>query len=106
MAHVRQETADRLRQRVCLACGYRGPEVQLGHTADVFVCPACGCDLYARPPRSYVEMEQIGSAPRVTVTTTGVFPAAGAGKQRRAVWGGLGRWFRDVWGSLFGPSRR
>ena len=105
MAHVRQETADRLRQRVCLACGYRGPEMQPGHPADVFVCPSCGCDLYARPPRSYAEMEQIGAGPRVPVAP-GVWPAAGPRRERRTLFVGLGRWFRDVLGAVFGPGRR
>ncbi len=105
MAYVRQETADRLRQRVCLACGYRGPEVQPGFPEDVFVCPACGCDLYARPPRSYAEMEDIGGAgPRVEVAA-GV--SAAAGPARRRVWlGGLRRWVRGVLGALFGSGRR
>jgi hypothetical protein len=62
MASVRHDTADRLRQRICLACGYRGPEVQQGFPIEVFVCPACACDLYARPPRSYAEMEGVGAA--------------------------------------------
>lgn len=105
MAHVRQETADRLRQRVCLACGYRGPEVQQGYPADVFVCPSCGCDLYARPPRSYAEMEQIGAAPRMPVTP-GVWPSASQGQTRRTLLGGLGRWVRDVLTSLLGSSPR
>lgn len=26
------------------------------------MCPACGCDLYARPPRSYAELEGFAGA--------------------------------------------
>lgn len=63
MSSVRHDTADRLRQRICLACGYRGPEVQQGFPIEVFVCPACACDLYARPPRSYAEMEGVDFLP-------------------------------------------
>ncbi len=45
--------------RMCLACGRRGPEFQ-GDVADgPFECPSCHADLYARPPRSYAEMEGI-----------------------------------------------
>lgn len=44
-----------------MACGYRGPEVQRGYPIEVFVCPSCACDLYARPPRSYAEMEGVDS---------------------------------------------
>ena len=51
-----------LRIRHCVCCGYAGPELQ-GDTAVVhFQCPSCAADLYARPPRSYYEMEGFDEA--------------------------------------------
>ena len=51
-----QDVPARLRQRCCLICGYDGPELQ-GDTDGTYRCPACDADLYARPPRSYAELE-------------------------------------------------
>ena len=48
---------DRARRRRCLGCGFDGPELQGEKGRFVFVCPGCGCDLYARPALSYAEME-------------------------------------------------
>lgn len=48
---------DRLRTRRCLSCGYAGPELQGDRGRITFRCPACAEDLYARPARSYAEME-------------------------------------------------
>jgi hypothetical protein len=42
---------------MCLACGYRGPDLQAGRAVSVLRCPECGEDLYSRPPRSYRELE-------------------------------------------------
>lgn len=49
---------------MCLSCGHTGAELQPTHRASQFVyeCPCCGADLYARPPRSYAEMEGIEPA--------------------------------------------
>lgn len=52
-------------QRSCLRCGYRGDELQKRGEAAAYLCPVCGQDLYARPPRSYAEMEDIPVAPSV-----------------------------------------
>ena len=41
--------------KTCLACGYRGAALQGSNRA--LRCPGCGTDLYARPPRSYAELE-------------------------------------------------
>ncbi len=41
--------------KTCLSCGYRGPALQ--GPARALRCPGCGADLYARPPRSYAELE-------------------------------------------------
>lgn len=46
---------------MCLACGYSGPEVQGPLALLKYRCPSCQTDLYARPPRSYAQME--GLAP-------------------------------------------
>ena len=57
MAIARVASSSPLVQRTCLRCGYRGDELQrLGELA-AYRCPDCGQDLYARPPRSYAEME-------------------------------------------------
>lgn len=42
---------------MCLSCGYRGRHIQGQRGLITFQCPSCGEDLYARPPRSYAEME-------------------------------------------------
>lgn len=57
MALLRQGSESRLSRKVCLACGYRGRALQGDQTVVAFICPSCGADLYARPPRSYAEME-------------------------------------------------
>ncbi len=44
---------DRLRRRLCVACGYDG--ILLREAASH--CANCGCDLRKRPARSYAEME-------------------------------------------------
>ena len=43
--------------KVCPCCGYRGVELQAVEETEVFECPVCANDLYARPPKSYFEME-------------------------------------------------
>jgi hypothetical protein len=40
--------------RRCMACGYDGPGIHAGQSTH---CALCGCDLSARPPRSYAELE-------------------------------------------------
>lgn len=40
--------------RRCMACGYDGPAIRASHSTH---CVRCGCDLLARPPRSYAELE-------------------------------------------------
>lgn len=103
MASVRHDTVDRLTQRVCLACGYRGPELQSGYPVEVFVCPVCACDLYARPPRSYAEMEGVGVAP-------GAAPASGGGATSRGMgattgsWMAAARWISRVFRRLLPPG--
>ena len=46
-----------LNDRCCLTCGYRGRELQGRRGAERLVCPRCRQDLYARPARTYAEME-------------------------------------------------
>ena len=57
MRVIRADAPTRLRRRICVACGYDGPEIEgdLGHVS--FRCPECGQDIYARPPMTYLEME-------------------------------------------------
>lgn len=59
----RRVTRVDLARKRCLRCGYDGAAVQEGSTD--FLCPNCGQDLYARPPRSYLELEGLcGPDPR------------------------------------------
>ncbi len=51
----------RLLRRRCLACGYDGALLRAGQAS---ACAKCGCDLRARPARSYAEMEGLVTEPR------------------------------------------
>jgi hypothetical protein len=42
---------------MCLCCGHAGRTLQGDRGLTTFECPSCGEDLYARPPRSYAELE-------------------------------------------------
>lgn len=53
---------DHLTVRMCLSCGRRAADLQTSANVPLFVCPSCGADLYARPPRSYAEMEGLNDA--------------------------------------------
>jgi hypothetical protein len=64
MGVVRAEVPTRLRLRTCLRCGYGGPELQNERGERIYTCPACGQDLYARPPRSYAELEGLDEEDR------------------------------------------
>lgn len=64
MATTRTRSAVWMHTKVCPRCGYHGWEIQSPESGDraaspaeTFECPSCGGDLYARPPRSYAEME-------------------------------------------------
>jgi predicted RNA-binding Zn-ribbon protein involved in translation (DUF1610 family) len=57
MRTVGTTTLSRKQLKTCLNCGHDGPELQGERGQALFVCPCCGQDLYARPPRSYAEME-------------------------------------------------
>lgn len=57
---------DRLHRRRCVSCGHGGIQLQGDPAATSFRCPACNADLYARPARTYAEMEgfvEAGPAP-------------------------------------------
>jgi hypothetical protein len=56
----RVEGADR---RLCVYCGFAGLSIQAGGDLTAYRCPACQGDLYARPPRSYLEMEGFVALP-------------------------------------------
>src|SRR5437868_5098757 len=62
MRAVHSNLPERLLVRECLRCGYGGTELQAEHPEHPLVCPACGEDLYARPPRSYAELEGLDEA--------------------------------------------
>lgn len=60
MPQTRTRSGPWIHTKVCPSCGYRGAEVQAIEESRTFECPNCLADLYARPPKSYAEMEGIG----------------------------------------------
>lgn len=48
---------------MCLACGFDGVAIQSDHRETLWSCPQCAADLYARPPRSYAELEGFEGLP-------------------------------------------
>lgn len=62
---------------MCLACGYDGRIIQAGRSDPAWQCPQCGADLYARPPRSYAEMEGLEDLAPPTPGPSRVLPAPG-----------------------------
>jgi hypothetical protein len=42
---------------MCLSCGFDGAAIQSDSREHGWQCPRCNADLYARPPRSYAELE-------------------------------------------------
>ncbi len=62
MSVVRTDLHVSLRIRHCVCCGYAGVELQGDPAAHSYQCPSCAADLYARPPRSYYEMEGFADA--------------------------------------------
>jgi predicted RNA-binding Zn-ribbon protein involved in translation (DUF1610 family) len=76
-------------RKMCLSCGYRGRILQGERGLITFQCPSCGCDLYARPPRSYAELEgfvvpEPARPPALTIPTPPPSRAA-RGRTRRGV---------------------
>jgi len=65
--------------KTCLSCGYRGPALQ--GPARALRCPGCGADLYARPPRSYAELE--GFLPSEDTIDMHVAGSTGRGRRQR-----------------------
>lgn len=63
MARVGSPTAVRLQRRMCLSCGFDGSAIQNESREHGWVCPRCNADLYARPPRSYAELEGLNETP-------------------------------------------
>jgi predicted RNA-binding Zn-ribbon protein involved in translation (DUF1610 family) len=62
MARVGLIPSAHLQRRMCLSCGYDGSSIQQDGHDGVFECPRCGSDLYARPPRSYAELEALSDS--------------------------------------------
>jgi len=62
MAHVRPAITTRMTRRMCLSCGHSGRALQGDRGLTTFQCPSCGADLYARPPRSYADLEGLDEA--------------------------------------------
>ena len=51
-------------RRRCVQCGLAADSIESSNRDQ---CPRCGCDLAARPPRSYAEMEGLFELPPTTV---------------------------------------
>lgn len=47
-------------RRRCVGCGLAAEAIS---ATQLHECPRCGCDLLARPPRSYAEMEGLDALP-------------------------------------------
>ncbi|MFO0875237.1 MAG: hypothetical protein U0575_14870 [Phycisphaerales bacterium] len=60
MASPLRTSPARLHARRCVRCGYDGALLKGGRAPR---CARCGCDLRARPARSYAEMEGLVPAP-------------------------------------------
>ena len=56
---------------MCLSCGHDGRDLQGEGGPASWSCPRCGADLYARPPRSYAELEGLDEAPASTAFEAG-----------------------------------
>ncbi len=84
MPLLRRGPESRLDERMCLACGYRGPDLQGDRAAGVLRCPDCGEDLYSRPPRSYRELEGFGEE-GVRVCPSPVTPEPKRSRGRRVL---------------------
>jgi hypothetical protein len=70
MPQVRERTGRWIHLRICLGCGYDGAEMQQDGENRVFRCPCCRADLYARPPRSYAQLEgMVADPPGAAVPT-------------------------------------
>jgi predicted RNA-binding Zn-ribbon protein involved in translation (DUF1610 family) len=84
--------------RICLGCGYDGPEIQRRGEGAVYLCPCCGEDLYARRPMSYAEMEGfVGARPAAASCVTGFDRAMSLTEDRRVAptfWARLLEWVR------------
>lgn len=52
----------RLARRMCLSCGFDGRAIQNNSRETEWACPRCGSDLYARPPKSYAELEALSDS--------------------------------------------
>jgi predicted RNA-binding Zn-ribbon protein involved in translation (DUF1610 family) len=93
MPLARVASTSPLLQRACLRCGYRGLELQRLDETAAYRCPACGQDLYARPPRSYAEMEGLPVALPAPErpSPAAARPLIGEGRRARRSW--LGRFF-------------
>ncbi len=57
MPHLGPALSRRMTRRTCLVCGHQGRRLQGPAGLTATRCPHCNADLYARPPRSYAEME-------------------------------------------------
>ena len=51
---------------MCLSCGHDGSAIQSENRESTWFCPGCGTDLYARPPRSYADLEGLIESPNTS----------------------------------------
>ncbi|MBL8745525.1 MAG: hypothetical protein JNK58_04120 [Phycisphaerae bacterium] len=62
MARAATVMSPRLARRMCLCCGFDGRAIQNDSRETEWACPRCGSDLYARPPKSYAELEALSDS--------------------------------------------
>jgi hypothetical protein len=93
MRAVRSSVPARHQRRLCLTCGFDGPPLQHYREDAPEACPNCGEDLYARPPRSYAELEGLDEAFEIDPTDRGE-PLVHATPIRRLI-RLLRRWLRS-----------
>lgn len=65
---------------MCLGCGFDGAAIQSDLREGGWTCPRCAADLYARPPRSYADMEGLNDAASAPAPVSGRPRAAVRGK--------------------------
>lgn len=106
MPLIRHEFPSRLTCRRCLSCGYDGQELQGPLGALTFNCPACDEDLYARPPRSYAELEGLDEPPGAQTSLFGSRSGSLTQRRRDAAWTGPRRLFAGLWRLVWRWARR
>ncbi|MCA9312282.1 MAG: hypothetical protein KDA21_13795 [Phycisphaerales bacterium] len=103
---LREALPSRLTKKTCLSCGYHGRALQGERGLSVYQCPACDADLYARPPRSYAEMEGLLESDVPVPSGARTLVVRLEGGRRRHAWPGLPRRLRRLCRLMLGRCQR